>query len=68
MRRWSLREAGSRFSALADAAPAGALQLVTRHGKPAVAVLATDEYDRLRHPEQAHAPTFADLLLAISEG
>ena len=65
MNRWSLREAGSRFSALADAAAAGAPQLVTRHGKPAVVVMAAEEYDRLRHLEQAEAPTFADLLLAI---
>jgi antitoxin Phd len=65
MSRWSLREARDRFSAVVDAAAAGDPQLVTRRGKPAVVVLAADEYERLCHLEKASAPTFADLLLAI---
>ena len=40
---------------------------MTRRGKPAVVVLAVEEYERLRHLEKAKAPTFADLLLAIPQ-
>ena len=65
MREWALQDAKNRFSAVVDAAVAGDPQRVTRRGKPAVVVLAVDEYDRLRHFEKANAPTFADLLLAI---
>ena len=50
---------------MVDAAVAGDPQRVTRRGKPAVVVLAVDEYERLRHLEKASAPTFADLLLDI---
>ena len=48
MTDWPLQDAKNRFSALVDAALAGAPQRVTRRGRPAVVVLATDEYERLR--------------------
>ena len=65
MTEWPLQDAKNRFSAVVDAAIAGDPQRVTRRGKPAVVVLAVEEYERLRHVEKARAPTFADLLLAI---
>ena len=40
---------------------------VTRRGKPAVVVLATEEYERLRRLEKSKAPSFADLLLEIPQ-
>lgn len=64
---WSLQDAKNRFSAVVDAALAGVPQLVTRRGKPAVFVLAVDEYDRLCRLEKANAPTLAELLLAIPQ-
>ncbi len=67
MTEWQLQEAKNRFSAVVDAALAGAPQRVTRRGIPAVVVLAVEEYERLRHLEQAKAPTFADLMLAIPQ-
>ena len=67
MAEWQLQEAKNRFSAVVDAALAGAPQRVTRRGIPAVVVLAVEEYERLRHLEQAKAPTFADLMLAIPQ-
>ena len=67
MTEWQLQEAKNRFSAVVDAALAGAPQRVTRRGRPAVIVLAVEEYERLRHLEQAMAPTFADLMLAIPQ-
>ena len=42
-------------------------QRVTRRGRPAVVVLAVDEYERLRQIEKANAPTFAELLLDIPQ-
>ncbi len=65
MNEWPLQDAKNRFSAMVDAAVAGEPQRVTRRGKPAVVVLAVEEYERLCHVEKAKAPTFADLLLAI---
>ena len=67
MVEWPLQDAKNRFSAVVDAALSGHPQQVTRRGKPAVVVLAVDEYERLCHMEKAAAPSFADLLLAIPQ-
>ena len=67
MTEWSLQDAKNRFSAVVDAAVAGEPQRVTRRGKPAVVVLATEEYERLRRLEKSKAPSFADLLLEIPQ-
>ena len=49
MDAWPLQDAKNRFSAVVNAAMAGIPQQVTRRGKPAVVVLAAEEYERLRH-------------------
>ena len=67
MSEWQLQEARNRFSVVVNAALAGVPQRVTRRGRPVVVVLAVEEYERLRHLEQAKAPTFADLMLAIPQ-
>ena len=67
MNDWPLQDAKNRFSAVVDAALAGDPQRVTRRGRPAVVVLAVDEYERLRQIEKANAPTFAELLLDIPQ-
>ena len=64
---WSLREAKNQFSAVVNAAMAGTPQRVTRRGKPAVVVLATKEYERLRYLEIASTSSFADYLLAMPQ-
>jgi prevent-host-death family protein len=61
---WSVHDAKNRFSELVEAAGRSP-QTVTKHGKPAVVVLATDEYARLRRLERMNAPSFAELLLAM---
>ena len=66
MTEWPLQDAKNKFSAVVEAAVAGHPQRVTRRGKPAVVVLAVDEYERLRCVEKATAP-FADLLLGIPQ-
>jgi antitoxin (DNA-binding transcriptional repressor) of toxin-antitoxin stability system len=38
---------------------------VTKHGKPAVVVVAVDEYERLRKLQHLKAPSFTQLLLAM---
>ena len=68
MTEWQLQDAKNRFSAVVEAALAGDPQRVTRRGKPAVVVMAVDEYERLRSLEKANAPSFVDLLLAIPQG
>lgn len=67
MVEWPLQDAKNRFSAVVNAALSGNPQQVTRRGKPAVVVLAVDEYERLCHMEKAAAPSFADLLLSIPQ-
>ncbi len=65
-RSWSVQDAKNRFSEVVEAAQR-APQTVTKHGKPAVVVVAANEYERLRQLERAQAPSFADLLLAIPQ-
>ncbi len=66
-RSWSVQDAKNRFSEVVEAARRQP-QTVTEHGKPAVVVVAVDEYERLRTLEQSKAPTFAELLLAMPTG
>ena len=68
MVQWSLQDAKNRFSAVVNAALEGAPQTVTRRGRPAVVVLAVEDYRRLCHAEKAAAPTFIEHLLAIPKG
>jgi prevent-host-death family protein len=63
---WSVQDAKNRFSEVVEAAQRKP-QTVTKHGKPAVVVVAADDYERLRHLERAQAPSFAELLLAIPQ-
>ena len=68
MSDWKLQDAKNRFSAVVREAMAGYPQRVTRHGKPAVVVLATADYERLQRLEDANAPSLQELLLAIPRG
>lgn len=68
MTDWKLQDAKNRFSAVVREAMAGYPQRVTRHGKPAVVVLATADYERLQRLEEANAPSLRELLLAIPQG
>ena len=65
MTPWPLQDAKNRFSAVVNAALDGDPQLVTRRGRPAVVVLAAEEYERLRALEKAGAPSFVEHLLSI---
>jgi antitoxin Phd len=63
-RKWSVQDAKNRFSEVVEAARREP-QAVTKHGKPAVVVVAVDEYERLRKLQHLKAPSFAALLLAM---
>ena len=63
-RIWSVQDAKNRFSEVVEAAQHRP-QTVTKHGKPAVVVVAANEYERLRRLEHMKAPSFAELLLAM---
>ena len=58
---WTMQDAKRHFSALLTAAQRTP-QTVTENGKPAVVVIAADEYERLR---RLKFPTFVELLLAM---
>jgi prevent-host-death family protein len=64
---WSLQDAKNKFSAVDDAARRGTPQTVTRRGKPAVVVLATEDYQQLRHLQDQQAPSFIEHLLALPQ-
>jgi antitoxin Phd len=64
---WSLQDAKNRFSRVVDAAVSGAPQWVTRHGKPAVIVLAAEEYERLVRLDRAAGPALSELLLILPQ-
>ena len=49
--QWQLQEAKNRFSNLVEKAQTKGPQIVTKHGKEAVVVLAVEEYKRLITPE-----------------
>jgi prevent-host-death family protein len=57
-RNWSVQDAKNRFSEVVEAARREP-QTVTKHGKPAVVVVAVDEYERLRKLQHLKAPSFA---------
>lgn len=63
-RRWSVQEAKNRFSEVVEAARRQP-QTVTKHGKPAVVVLAAEEYERLCKLQHLKAPSFTELLLSM---
>lgn len=66
---WTLQDAKNRFSAVVDAALAGAPQYVTRRGRPAVVVVAIDEFDRLLSEARRERVPFAAHLMSLpSEG
>jgi prevent-host-death family protein len=56
---WQVQEAKQHFSAVVQHALEEGPQVVTRHGKPVVVIIAAEEYERLREP----APSFKDFLL-----
>ncbi len=61
---WSVQVAKSRFSAVVEAARRKP-QTVTKHGKPAVVIVAVAEYQRLSQLERLKVPRFTDHLLAM---
>ena len=67
MGTWQLQEAKNRLSALVDAAIAGGPQQVTRRGKPAVVVIAAEDYERLRRLEKSSLPAFNEFLLEMPQ-
>ncbi len=60
---WQVQDAKQRFSELVQRALDEGPQLVTRHGKDAVVVVAADEYRRLT----AGAPDFKAFLLSAPD-
>ena len=68
MPEWPLQDAKNKFSAVVNAALDGEPQHVTRRGRPAVVVIAAQDYERLCQAEKAGAPDFIEHLLSIPRG
>ncbi len=60
---WTLQDAKNRFSAVVEAALSGRPQEVSRRGRPAVVVLAAEEYRRLIEDAGGTRESFAEHLL-----
>ena len=60
---WQIQEAKQRFSELVRHAEADGPQVVTRHGREVVIVLAAEEYHRL----QSGFPDFKDFLASAPD-
>jgi prevent-host-death family protein len=56
---WQLQTAKAKFSQLVQKATEEGPQIVTRRGKPAVVVIAADEFDRMKE----RRPSLKELLL-----
>lgn len=59
----TLQDAKNRFSAVVEAALSGQPQEVSRRGKPAVVVVAVEEYRRLQDAAQAGRGSFIEHLM-----
>jgi len=51
MNQWKLQDAKAKFSELVDRASAGEAQVVTKHGKKVVAIIAYDQYELKFEPK-----------------
>jgi len=49
---WQLQEAKDQFSTVVERALTDGLQIVTRHGKPAVVIVSVEEFRKLQPPRQ----------------
>ncbi|SMH57293.1 type II toxin-antitoxin system Phd/YefM family antitoxin [Mesorhizobium australicum] len=65
MKTMQLREAKAGLSALVDAAENGEPTIITRHGKPAAAIVSMDDVRKL-HPDKK--PNFGEFLLTYPGG
>ena len=50
---WQIQEAKQRFSELVERAQNEGPQLVTKHGRDAVVVVAAEEFERLTRPKRS---------------
>lgn len=66
-RTHSLQDAKNKFSAVVEAALNGTPQEVSRRGKPAVVVVAAEEYARLVAAAQGRRTDFVDHLLSFPQ-
>jgi len=48
---WQLQEAKNHFSEVVECALKQGAQTVTKHGKPAVVIIAAEEYRKLQRPK-----------------
>lgn len=64
---WSIQDGKDGFSALVEAAREKP-QTVTKHGKPAVVVVAVEEFARMSEKEGLPKKNFIEHLLSIPQG
>ena len=64
---WTLQDAKNRFSAVVEAALAGVPQEVSRRGKPAVVVIAADDYARLSRGHEARQPSLLEVIASCPD-
>ncbi len=62
---WTLQDAKNRFSAVVEAALAGVPQEVSRRGKPAVVVIAAEDYARMAEAVRSGRGSLLDYIAAM---
>lgn len=61
MKTWALQDAKNKFSHLVDLVIKEGPQMVTKHGQPAVVLVAAEEYKRMERPKETVLEFFAPL-------
>jgi prevent-host-death family protein len=61
MKNWALQDAKNQFSEVVRLAKIEGPQMVTRHGQPAVVIVAADEFRKAARPKESVLDFFAPL-------
>jgi len=59
-KNWQLQEAKNQFSTVVDKALTDGYQVVTRHGQPAVVIMAVEDFRKLKPHRQSLVDFLAD--------
>jgi antitoxin Phd len=64
---WTIQDAKNRFSAVVEAELAGVPHEVTRRGRPAVVVIAAEDYARLNETAGQQRPSIVEAIAACPD-
>ena len=68
MKTWQLQHAKNKLSELVELVIAGAPQMITRRGKPAVVVLTVEEYNKSKNKPEKNFVNFLLSMPKVNDG